>query len=911
MVMTDKHLFSNVDNDLLLLALDSMEEAFVAYDREGGLLVCNRAFRDLYGYTDDQVCPGVHFRQLVDYDVDNGVAIADGGNRVGFFDSGAPEEATREGVFEVRLQDGRWLRIVDRTMASGGMVSVQTDITADKLVEARNRLSEERFRSIFHTTQVGISIADADGVYREVNEAWATMLGYSPEQMIGMSRADITHPDDVGLNEGKNRDLMTGDIDSYRLEKRYLRKDGSILWGDLSVNPIKDEAGRVIARMGVFFDVTERKAAEEMAIAAQEQLNDALTSISEGFCLYDKNDKLALCNERYREIYADSAAAIVPGATFEDIIRYGTERGQYAQAVGREEEFVKERVAAHQNPLGVIEQLLGNGRWLRIEERKTQEGGIVGIRTDITALKEAEQVAIEANRAKSEFLASMSHEIRTPMTGVMGYADMLLDDNLTDGSRQKAIQVKNSMEILLTLLNEILDLSKLEAGKMEIENMDFHLPSLIRESAALFENNTDSRELELTVACAEDLPPAVHSDPTRLRQVLLNLIGNAVKFTELGGVKIDVGLDTSKEGEQSLHFAVTDSGIGMTKTSLAKVFSEFTQADASISRKYQGTGLGLSICSRLVDLMGGEIGVESRIGVGSTFWFTVPYRPAREDVAEPISIDQDAEFVARRELNVLVVDDVAINRTVIKGAMEHYGHEVTLAEDGQQAVEAHERGDFDLILMDVRMPGVSGHEASRTIRRIPDEKGRTPIIALTADAMRENRRECLAAGMDEMVVKPIYRPTLLDAINRVMGEEIHVPVRQRAREGTSEHPPAGEAGPRGLEEPVLDMDYLSEVFEDKSLFPDLLAEFIHSTEPLVRDIADGLINRDWRLATEASHAAKGASHMAGAMRLGRVCQDIYMALNNEDRDAAIALSEPLQAAFMEVRRHVRGMGTVD
>jgi len=392
----------------------------------------------------------------------------------------------------------------------------------------------------------------------------------------------------------------------------------------------------------------------------------------------------------------------------------------------------------------------------------------------VESLRAAKQSAEAANNTKSEFLASMSHEIRTPMAGVMGFTDMLLNDNLTDESRDKVFQIRTSTDNLLTLLNDILDLSKLEAGKMEVEDVDFHLPSLVDETASLFEHKIHDKNLQLDTNLAEDLPDHIISDPTRIRQILLNLVGNAVKFTEHGHVNIHVSISQHDKGNGNLRFEVKDTGIGISRDTIDRLFTDFTQADASISRKYQGTGLGLSICKRIIDLMSGEIGVESQVGSGSTFWFEIPCKPGQGTDREKDFPVQTFDTVPQHSLKILVAEDNLMNQKIIKAIMEAYGHHVFITEDGAKAVEAHQAHEFDLILMDVRMPEMSGPDATRMIRQMGEEKSGIPIIALTADGMAEHKTEFLASGMDEIVTKPIDQAELLAAINRVMGEEVHM-----------------------------------------------------------------------------------------------------------------------------------------
>lgn len=384
-----------------------------------------------------------------------------------------------------------------------------------------------------------------------------------------------------------------------------------------------------------------------------------------------------------------------------------------------------------------------------------------------------------ASKSKSEFLAAMSHEIRTPMTGVMGFADMLLEDDLPEDSREKVHKIQDSTQSLLTIINDILDVSKMEAGKMEIEHIDFNLPSLLEDLVGLFNGkNTGKNDssVAINVSIADDVPESIKTDPTRLRQILVNLIGNAVKFTHEGHVQIEVTLDASAP-QPTMNISVRDTGIGMAPETLSMLFKDFTQGDASISRHFQGTGLGLAICKRLLALMEGDIHVESAIGEGSHFWFTLPFQMADNEIAKTKAISRMAKrFDVSRSLHILVAEDTELNQRIIEATLAAFGHTCTFANDGLEAINALEQSEFDMILMDIRMPKMSGPDATRAIRMMKGAKANIPIVALTADAMAEHVVEYLNAGMNGCVTKPIDRAELALAINTAMSEEINTPL---------------------------------------------------------------------------------------------------------------------------------------
>jgi signal transduction histidine kinase/ActR/RegA family two-component response regulator len=431
----------------------------------------------------------------------------------------------------------------------------------------------------------------------------------------------------------------------------------------------------------------------------------------------------------------------------------------------------------------------GSSRWLRTQAHGDATGNqlqrLIGVAIDITKEKEMvarlEQACADAEaamRAKSEFLANMSHEIRTPMNGIIGTLSLLQDSGITEDQRDNFDTIRSCGESLLQLVNDILDLSKIEAGKLTLEQIPFSAEALVRDALAVVSPAARAKGLKVFRKCDPDLPPAVMGDPLRLRQVLLNLLSNAVKFTGQGSVGVE--LSAVKRGGDSveLQFKVSDTGIGISPEAQKSVFEPFTQADSSTTRRYGGTGLGLTISRGLIALMNGRLQMESQLGSGTCFRIFVTLRTA----AGPANLRRPAQEGvrrAKRRLRILLAEDNAVNQKVAVRLLEKMGHQVEVAVDGERAVAAVSLGIYDLVLMDCQMPVMDGYAATRAIRRL-NLRHRLPIVAMTANAMPEDRRRCLEAGMDDYLSKPICTAQLYSAIEAassgiIMDERVEIP----------------------------------------------------------------------------------------------------------------------------------------
>jgi signal transduction histidine kinase/DNA-binding response OmpR family regulator len=639
-------------------------------------------------------------------------------------------------------------------------------------------------------------------------------------------------------------------------------------------------------------------------VRSQLALTATLENISQGILMADPNGEIAVINHRAIELLGlppSLAPSLAQGPiTFAEILQWQLRSGEFGpvEAMDPALRRLVESGGLVSSQL-VYERVRPNGTVLEIRSESLPTGETVRTYTDITerraneqALAAARDTAEAAVRARSEFLAVMSHEIRTPMNGILGVAGLLMDMELGELERGYVRIMLESGNHLLQLINDILDFSRLDAGRLDLEDGAFDLPDMVRHTVDLLASQARAKGLDLVLEVAPDVPRRVGGDARRLRQVLLNLVGNAVKFTERGVVRVAVNRLRSNAGAVRVGFAVSDTGIGIPPEALGKLFTEFTQVDSSISRRFGGSGLGLAISRRLVALMGGAIAAESVPGKGSVFRFDVrlrerdPVESAAPPLAAPPPVEPTQEAEATQPtppvgpLLVLVAEDNATNRLVATRMLERFGHRVDSVENGREAVEAVAARHYDLVVMDVMMPEMDGLKATGEIRALPGAAARTPILGLTANAQRADEEACIAAGMDLVATKPISAAQLAQAIADVMAQA------GRPSRG-------GDRADKAADDAVGDRVALAALARDigDAAAVELVRTFVE-TAPRHLVTLRGLAARGEIMElTRQAHTLAAAARSLGLMGLARACRHL------EDDASALASLEIVSAVL--------------
>ena len=719
------------------------------------------------------------------------------------------------------------------------------DITDRKRTQEALEKSELQFRSMVEDGSDIIVAIDIESTITYVSPSVLRVLGHRGADLVGSSVFRWVHPEDSPAVMASFLQTISGPNRNIAIEFRVRHNDGSWRVIESMSRPVAhgpDVSGVVVNCR----DITERKRSDEALRESERQYHVLFNRMADPIFIFDgKSHRFLDCNEAVQRVYGYSMEELRLMTPFdlhapEDFDRLDHNIGVHVAKNGQ-------RIAVEILSDEIDYQ--GRHAWVSIVRDITLRQRVA------TELQKAKETAESASRAKSEFLANMSHEIRTPMNGIMGMTALALDTELTAEQRDYLNMVRLSADSLLSVIDDILDFSKVEAGKLELDPVDFNL----QEGLAYAMKSLTLRAAEKGLTLIFDMDPRVPArligDPGRLRQVLVNLVGNAIKFTESGGIVVQVVTEGQTGEKVYLHFSVTDTGIGIPDDKQQVIFEAFAQADGSTTRKYGGTGLGLAISTQLVELMGGRIWVESPAsrfefrnsnfeisdsgGPGSTFHFTAGFAPSIAETQGPPETelgDSGSAPAVGKCLCILVAEDNVVNQTVAKRMLEKSGHTVMIAGNGREALAAVRTAEFDAVFMDLQMPEMNGFEATAAIRERELITGaHVPIIAMTAHAMTGDRERCIAAGMDAYVSKPIRARELFEALDRAM-----------------------EIG--GEQTPGLDQTVVVDGFGgDHELVHEIAMLFLDDYQPRMDEIAEAVAARDSKRLERAAHTLRGSA----------------------------------------------------
>jgi PAS domain S-box-containing protein len=814
-----------------------------------------------------------------------------------------------------------------------GVIGVIRDITERKKAEEALRGSEYKFRTLFASSRDGIATADLNGHITECNQAYADMLGYTPEELRRTTFLKLTPEKWHQKNEEMVKNVLVKGY-SKEFEKEYIRKDGTIFPVSLRTWRISDDKGKVTGICSIVRDITESKRVENFLRDSEERFRELFTHMSGAVAIYEPENNgedfiFKDCNQALLSIEKiDKGRVIGRRVTevFPGVKEFGIfEVFKRVYRTGKAERFP---VSFYQD-----ERISG---WRDNYVYKLPSGEIVAIYDDITERKLAEESlkqsrdelervngqlvrstehanqmakeAIEAYEAKGQFLANMSHEIRTPMNAIIGFSDILAEEKLPKNQKEYVELIQQSSRYLLNLINDVLDFSKADIGKIELNETVFFVSKIVNLIEAQMRPEAEKKGLKFEVVQSGDLPAQMKGDPARLLQCLNNLISNAVKFTEKGHIRIKVRPE-NKDGKSFVRFDIEDTGIGIAADQSERIFESFVQLDGTSSRKYGGTGLGLTITKQLTKLIGGQLTVTSEPGKGSVFSFIVPTNidiSSQTYVEMTHSTEQECKYKATEPAKfsgrALVAEDVVTNQKLMRHLLEKMGLEVTIVDDGKKAIQEAVSQPFDIIFMDMQMPNMDGYEATKEIRK----KGiKVPVVALTAYAMPGDDRRCIKAGCDDYLSKPLIYSRLVKTIAKYLSEAVSSESADfTEKSDNSKNNKRGTNMVENTDEVVIDWAKITAGGLDEQIVKEVMPTYLAESRKHLQELTSAVGASNAKDVKLHAHAMKGAGRNLGIARLSDVAGQLESIAADGDLSKAQELLKKVADEFEKFEKFV-------
>lgn len=751
-------------------------------------------------------------------------------------------------------------------------------ISSKKSIELALAKNSHFLRTIFSAANVGISMLSPDFRLTFANEWWISRLGYPEAKLKRMTLFSMIHPEDRSEFLQLAKLLETSKCEKLNVEKRFVCEDGSLLWVNLAVSAVKNFSSEITGFVTILADITDKKSAEEELKRSRDQFELAVKGSNDGIWDWNIETGELFLSPRWKEQLGYLNHELTNEFhTFSDLI-HEEDRPRVMYFVkmyleGRAKNYDIDFRMRHKS--GKIIWIRARGTAIRNNKGKPVR--MAGSHTDISDRKASEQAlaraktkAEAANHAKSEFLATMTHEIRSPLNGIIGFTDLLLMTELDAEQRRFTDTANLCGKALLSIVNNILDFSKIEAGQLELNPVPTDLKELLLQTHSMMEYQAIHRGLNFKLKLTQNIPEIVLVDPDRLKQILINLVGNAIKFTEKGWVELEVKFKPENESRGIFSFHVRDSGIGISTANQKKLFKSFSQADASITRKFGGTGLGLAISQLLAGKMGGRIRIRSKEGKGSDFYFSF-LSECRRDQRQENRKNAQAKSILRhfhgessKTRSIMIVEDIPTNMLLARALLERLlpGANLVEATNGKEAIEIAARQKFDMILMDLNMPGLDGFATTEAIRNNRNFGDQTVIIALTATAVKEELEKCLLCGMNDFLTKPVS----LSAMAEVMQK--YLPDCQIAGRNNSENSEI--CAQKSFDKETL----TTKISQDRQLFNKLLANFRHDTEKRLQQIKQSFADNEMEKVRKLAHAIKGSALNLTCSKLAGIATQI-------------------------------------